>query len=147
MSCNDARKISCHVPYKGTCHVILLAKLHDMYLYKTTNHLSTSTTKVNFKGGCFTQVLLYINLLKLSWMIKCLFLRNMEPLSRCKRRMHPYKSTMLHMKSPNETEIPIFVLLCVQCFQEFICIVRYGVEEWFTNTPRVSQHNYVELSA
>ena len=21
--------------YKGTCHVILLAKLHDMYLYKT----------------------------------------------------------------------------------------------------------------
>ena len=22
--------------YKGTCHVILLAKLHDMYLYKTT---------------------------------------------------------------------------------------------------------------
>ena len=23
--------------YKGTCHVILLAKLHDMYLYKTGN--------------------------------------------------------------------------------------------------------------
>ena len=23
--------------YKGTCHVILLAKLHDMYLYKTDN--------------------------------------------------------------------------------------------------------------
>ena len=23
--------------YKGTCHVILLAKLHDMYLYKTHN--------------------------------------------------------------------------------------------------------------
>ena len=22
--------------YKNTCHVILLAKLHDMYLYKTT---------------------------------------------------------------------------------------------------------------
>ena len=29
--------------YKGTCHVILLAKLHDMYLYKTDN-FSTSTT-------------------------------------------------------------------------------------------------------
>ena len=29
------------LPYKGTCHVILLAKLHDMYLYKT---FSTSTT-------------------------------------------------------------------------------------------------------
>ena len=27
--------------YKVTCHVILLAKLHDMYLYKT---FSTSTT-------------------------------------------------------------------------------------------------------
>ena len=25
--------------YKGTCHVILLAKLHDMYLYKTDNFL------------------------------------------------------------------------------------------------------------
>ena len=23
--------------YKGTCHVILLAKLHDMYLHKTDN--------------------------------------------------------------------------------------------------------------
>ena len=25
--------------YKGTCHVILLAKLHDMYLYKIDNFL------------------------------------------------------------------------------------------------------------
>ena len=25
--------------YKGTCHVILLAKLHDMYLYKTDNFI------------------------------------------------------------------------------------------------------------
>ena len=23
--------------YKGTCHVILLAKVHDMYFYKTDN--------------------------------------------------------------------------------------------------------------
>ena len=23
--------------YKGTCHVLLLAKLHDMYFYKTNN--------------------------------------------------------------------------------------------------------------
>ena len=29
--------------YNGTCHVILLAKLHDMYLSKT-NTFSTSTT-------------------------------------------------------------------------------------------------------
>ena len=29
--------------YKGTCHVILLAKLHDMYLYKTDT-FSTSIT-------------------------------------------------------------------------------------------------------
>ena len=28
---------------KGTCHVILLAKLHDMYLYKT-DKFSLSTT-------------------------------------------------------------------------------------------------------
>ena len=37
--------------YKGTCHVILLAKLHDMYLYKTDNffhinHYSKSVSKV-----------------------------------------------------------------------------------------------------
>ena len=37
--------------YKGTCHVILLAKLHDMYLYKTDNffhinHYSKSVLKV-----------------------------------------------------------------------------------------------------
>ena len=37
--------------YKGTCHVILLAKLHDMYLYKTDNffhinHCLKSVSKV-----------------------------------------------------------------------------------------------------
>ena len=37
--------------YKGTCHVILLAKLHDMYLYKTNNffhnnHYLKSVSKV-----------------------------------------------------------------------------------------------------
>ena len=37
--------------YKDTCHVILLAKLHDMYLYKTTtffriNHYLKSVSKV-----------------------------------------------------------------------------------------------------
>ena len=37
--------------YKGTCHVILLAKLHDMYLYKTDNffhinHYLNSVSKV-----------------------------------------------------------------------------------------------------
>ena len=36
---------------KGTCHVILLAKLHDMYLYKTDNffhinHYLKSVSKV-----------------------------------------------------------------------------------------------------
>ena len=37
--------------YEGTCHVILLAKLHDMYLYKTDtffhiNHYLQSVSKV-----------------------------------------------------------------------------------------------------
>ena len=37
--------------YKGTCHVILLAKLHGMYLYKTDNffhinHYLKSVSKV-----------------------------------------------------------------------------------------------------
>ena len=37
--------------YKGTCHVILLAKLHDMYLYMTNsffhiNHYLKSVSKV-----------------------------------------------------------------------------------------------------
>ena len=39
--------------YKGTCQVILLAKLHDMYLYKTNNlfhinHCLKSDSKVAF---------------------------------------------------------------------------------------------------
>ena len=39
--------------YKGTCHVILLAKLHDMYFYKTDNffhidHYLKPVSKVNF---------------------------------------------------------------------------------------------------
>ena len=41
--------------YKGTCHVILLAKLHDMYLYKTDNFIHNN----RLEGGSLTQVLLY----------------------------------------------------------------------------------------
>ena len=48
--------------YKGTCHVILLAKLHDMYLYKTaTFPHQPSPFKVCLRGGCLTQVSLYAN--------------------------------------------------------------------------------------
>ena len=55
--------------YKGTCHVILLAnhvillaKLHDMYLYKTTifPH-QPSLFKVCLRGGSLTQVSLYFS--------------------------------------------------------------------------------------
>ena len=58
--------------YKGTCHVILLAKLHDMYLYKTLAKLhdmylyKTDTFshqplfEVILKGGSLTQVSLYV---------------------------------------------------------------------------------------
>ena len=42
--------------YKGTCHVILLAKLHDMYLYKTDNFFHINHC---LEGGSLTQVLLY----------------------------------------------------------------------------------------
>ena len=46
--------------YKGTCHVILLAKLHDMYLYKTATFLHEhSLFKVCLKGGSLTQVPLF----------------------------------------------------------------------------------------
>ena len=46
--------------YKGTCHVILLAKLHDMHLYKTaTCPLQPSLFKVCLRGGSLTQVSLY----------------------------------------------------------------------------------------
>ena len=44
--------------YKGTCHVILLAKLHDMYLYKTDNFFPHQPL---FKVS-LTQVLLYSKL-------------------------------------------------------------------------------------
>ena len=47
--------------YKGTCLVILLAKLHDMYLYKTDNFFPHQPLfKVSLEGGSLTQVLLYI---------------------------------------------------------------------------------------
>ena len=46
--------------YKGTCHVILLAKLHDMYLYKTDNFFPHQQLfKVGLEGGSLTQVLLF----------------------------------------------------------------------------------------
>ena len=46
--------------YKGTCHVILLTKLHDMYLYKTaTFPHQPSLFKVWLRGGSLTQVSLY----------------------------------------------------------------------------------------
>ena len=46
--------------YKGTCHVILLAKLHDMYLYKTaTFPHQPSLFKVYLRGGSLTRVSLY----------------------------------------------------------------------------------------
>ena len=44
--------------YKGTCHVILLAKLHDMYLYKTQLFPHQQLFKVSLEGGRLTQVLL-----------------------------------------------------------------------------------------
>ena len=48
--------------YKGTCHVILLAKLHDKYLYKTATFLyQPSLFKVCLKGGSITQVSLYLH--------------------------------------------------------------------------------------
>ena len=45
--------------YKGTCHVIVLAKLHDMYLYKTDNffhinHYLKSVSKVAISYTGFT---------------------------------------------------------------------------------------------
>ena len=45
--------------YKGTCHVILLAKLHDMYLYKTDNVFHINHYLKSVEGGSLTQVLLY----------------------------------------------------------------------------------------
>ena len=48
--------------YKGTCHVILLAKLHDMYLYKTaTFPHQPFLFKICLKGGSLTQVSLYVS--------------------------------------------------------------------------------------
>ena len=43
--------------YKGTCHVILLAKLHDMYLYKTDNFYHINHYLVSLEGGSLTEVL------------------------------------------------------------------------------------------
>ena len=47
--------------YKGTCHVILLAKLHDIYIYKTDVFFIYPLFKVSLKSGCLTQASLYSN--------------------------------------------------------------------------------------
>ena len=54
--------------YKGTCHVILLAKLHDMYLYKTTTFphqpiRSISTVAVLHRFYCISILTLTLLLL------------------------------------------------------------------------------------
>ena len=65
--------------YKGTCHVILLAKLHDMYLYKTDNffhinHYLNAVSKVALLHRfyctfnvcvCSKKLALFISLFKL----------------------------------------------------------------------------------
>ena len=45
--------------YKNTFHVILLAKLHDMYLNKTDTFSHQPQFKVSLKDGSLTQVSLY----------------------------------------------------------------------------------------
>ena len=45
--------------YKGKCHVILLAKLHDIYLYDRQLFPHQPLFKVSLKGGSLTQVSLY----------------------------------------------------------------------------------------
>ena len=45
--------------YKGTRYVILLAKLKDMYLYKTVAFHINHFLKISLKGGPLTQVSLY----------------------------------------------------------------------------------------
>ena len=50
--------------YKGTCHVILLAKLHDMYLYKTDNSphqpiLSQSQMWLSYTGFTVCPICVY----------------------------------------------------------------------------------------
>ena len=57
--------------YKGTCHVILLAKLHDMYLYKTDNffhinHYLKSVSKVALfhRFTVFRKAPMYVNVIK-----------------------------------------------------------------------------------
>ena len=44
------------LPYKGTCHVILLAKLHDMYLYKTDNIFHINHQQWRRGGGYIIRV-------------------------------------------------------------------------------------------
>ena len=57
--------------YKGTCHVILLAKLHDMYLYKTDNffhinHYLKSVSKVAFLHRFYCSVNFFVLLSMIS---------------------------------------------------------------------------------
>ena len=65
--------------YKGTCHVILLAKLHDMHLYKTDNlfhinHYLKSVSKVALlhRFYCIHEIGYAYTLLNLKVFTRCL---------------------------------------------------------------------------
>ena len=66
MTCTFIRQPPFHyLSYKGTCHVILLAILHDMYLYMTaTFPHQPSLFKACLRGGSLAQVSLYIQIVK-----------------------------------------------------------------------------------
>ena len=68
LTLNSGRYGKSCLSYKGTCHVILLAKLHDMYLYKTATFphqplRSISKVAVLHRFYCMLQCVLNLLLL------------------------------------------------------------------------------------
>ena len=60
--------------HKGTCHVILLAKLHDMYLYKTDNFFHIN----HYLKSIFKVALLHRFYCSLIWDFATLYVRQYQ---------------------------------------------------------------------
>ena len=85
--------------YKGTCHVILLAKLHDMYLYKTDaffhiSHYLRSVSKVALLHRCHCRVFFFL-----------IFSFQLNPVAL--KILVLSKSTFYHITAHNNKTLPL----------------------------------------
>ena len=56
------------------------------------------------------------------------------------------KPTLLHIKRLNKTESPIFIILCVLCFQRQLCIFIFILPTFYTSMRQEFVHGLMKAS-